>query len=216
MARMQTKHAKKAARAPCNATPEQLAEAYRIGITPRTSITSPLHIDAINLEFGNAAIGMTLCPGKRGESNYGGPWKRDLSTDMEVIREWGCRVLVTVMEPGELEAFHVTNLGACAASVGIQWYHIPITDGDPPDERFEVLWPVIAPVILNTLRAGKRVVIHCRGGLGRTGTITCLLMIELRFSALKALELVRAARPGTIETTAQEKFVLGYLPRFYL
>ena len=213
VARMQTGYAKKAARAPCNATPEQLAEAYRIGITPRTSITSPLRIDAINLEFGNAAIGMTLCPGKRGESNYGSPWKRDLIADMEVIREWDCRILVTVMELGELEAFHVTNLGASATSAGIQWYHIPITDGDPPDERFEVLWPVVALVVLDTLRAGQRVVIHCRGGLGRTGMIACLLLIELGWSRQSALDTVRQMRPGTVETSAQEYYVLNYQPQ---
>jgi len=212
VARMQTGHAKKAAGAPSNATPEQLAEAYRIGITPRTSITSPLRIYAINLEFGNAAIGMTICPGKRGESDYGGPWRRDLIVDMEVIREWDCRILVTVMELGELEAFHVTNLGASATSAGIQWYHIPITDGDPPDERFETLWPEVGPVILNALRGGQRVVIHCRGGLGRTGMIACLLLIELGWSPQSSLETVRQKRPGTVETPAQELYVLNYQP----
>jgi len=210
---MRTPKAVEAAKGLFSATPKDLAEAYRRGVTPRTSITSPLRIDSIDLDYGGAAIGMTICPGKQGPSTYGGPWKRDLGVDIAVIREWGCRILVTVMEPGELESYHVSNLGDVAAAAGIRWIHIPITDGDPPDDRFETVWPVVGRDIVLALLAGKRIVINCRGGLGRTGMIACLLLIELGRAPQHALDLVRAKRPNTVETAAQEAFVLSYLPR---
>lgn len=207
---MQSEGANKAFEDLLNATPEQLTEAYRRGITPRTSVTSPLRIDAIDLHVGNAAIGMTLCPGKQGPSEYGGPWLRDLTIDMAVLKDWGCKALLTLMEPEELQWFNVLNIGEIAEGMGIKWYHLPITDGDPPDQRFIAAWPVIGRELLSFLKNGDRVVVHCRGGLGRTGTVACLLLMEFGTSPQEALEMVRSCRPGCVETLAQEQFIKEY------
>ena len=153
---------------------------------------------------------MTLCPGKQGPSEYGGPWLRDLTTDMAVLKDWGCKALLTLMEPSELQDFHVLNIGEIAESMCIKWYHMPITDGDPPDERFIAAWPVFGRELLDILKNGDRVVIHCRGGLGRTGTVACLLLMEFGTSPLGALEMVRSCRPGSVETIAQEQFIKEY------
>ena len=55
---------------------------------------------------------------------------------------------------------------------------------------------------------GESVVVHCRGGLGRTGLIAVRLLVELGESPVSALVRVRAARPGAVETVEQEKYVL--------
>ncbi len=141
---------------------------------------------------------------------------RNLETDIEVIRKWGCSILLTFMEPGELESYHVSNLGDVAAAAGIRWIHIPITDGDPPDERFEASWPVVGREVFAALQSGKRIVINCLGGLGRTGMIACLFLIESGKRPREALELVRMTRPGSVETPAQESFIFGYTQRFNL
>ena len=59
------------------------------------------------------------------------------------------------------------------------------------------------------LKNGQGIVVHCRGGLGRTGLIAAQLLIELGEMPSKALERVRAARPGAVETRQQEKYVLS-------
>lgn len=51
--------------------------------------------------------------------------------------------------------------------------------------------------------------VHCRGGLGRAGTIAARLLVELGMQPTEAIAGVRAVRPGAIETSDQEKFVLG-------
>ena len=51
--------------------------------------------------------------------------------------------------------------------------------------------------------------VHCRGGLGRAGTIAARLLVECGWPAAKAIAAVREVRPGAIETRAQEKYVLG-------
>lgn len=189
-----------------------VADTSSRNISPRTSMTSPLRIDTIELAFGKAAVGMTLCPGKQGFSEYGRPWLRDLKQDMTVLKEWGCNVLLTLMESDELKRFHVFDIGEIAEGMGIKWYHIPITDGSPPDERFKAVWPSIGRILLNTLKNGGRIVIHCRGGLGRTGLIACLLLIELGTPSQEALHIVRLTRPGAVETVDQEHFIQVYKP----
>jgi ADP-ribosyl-[dinitrogen reductase] hydrolase len=58
------------------------------------------------------------------------------------------------------------------------------------------------------LRQGGRLLLHCAGGLGRSGTIAARLLVELNEAAPEAAILaVRAARPGAIETPAQAAHV---------
>lgn len=59
------------------------------------------------------------------------------------------------------------------------------------------------------LRDGGRVLVHCRGGLGRAGTVAARLLVELGDPAAVAVECVRQARPGAIETAAQLEYVLN-------
>jgi len=54
------------------------------------------------------------------------------------------------------------------------------------------------------------VVFHCKGGLGRAGTAACCCLIHADVDAGTALERVRAAREGAVETATQERFIQGY------
>jgi ADP-ribosyl-[dinitrogen reductase] hydrolase len=87
------------------------------------------------------------------------------------------------------------------------WFHLPIVDVSIPDERFEQEWDVTGQELRSMLSRGLDVLIHCRGGLGRAGTIAARLLIELGVDPTKAIEHVRAVRPGAIETSDQEQYV---------
>jgi ADP-ribosyl-[dinitrogen reductase] hydrolase len=78
-----------------------------------------------------------------------------------------------------------------------------------PDERFEEQWDVAGEELRSILRRRLDVLVHCRGGLGRAGTIAARLLVELGMEPIKTIASVRAVRPGAIETTEQEKFILG-------
>ena len=176
----------------------------------KTSTTHPLEIDELPCRSG--VIGMTLCPGKRAASYYGGRWERDLEADIRVVADWGATTLVTLMEAPELEALGVADLGSVAQAAGLEWHHLPITDVQVPDERFERPWTYSGHVLRRKLASGERIVLHCRGGLGRTGTIAARLAIELGSAPGKALDAVRRARSGTVETPAQEAYVRACEP----
>ena len=78
-----------------------------------------------------------------------------------------------------------------------------------PTAAFEVQWADVGRVLRTQLLVGQSIVVHCRGGLGRTGIVAARLLIELGEKPVTALERVRAARPGAVETAEQEEYVLG-------
>ncbi|MDZ7810040.1 MAG: phosphatase [Arhodomonas sp.] len=118
----------------------------------RTSDNSPLRIATVDTPHGGV-IGMTLCPGKQG-AGVSGTWARSLEADLAVVRKWGARAVVTLMEVHELERSGVAELPiACRAVLGPHgWFHLPIEDGGVPDADFETAWQALSPAFHLWLR----------------------------------------------------------------
>lgn len=173
-----------------------------------TSLTHPLRIDAVGVPAGNGTIGMTLCPGRRDALAAGHVWERDLGADLAVIAAWNPQLMLTLLEDHEFANHHVAGLGASVRELGLRWEQIPICDGGAPDARFEAKWPEVGAEARAVLRSGGRILVHCRAGLGRTGTIAARLLVELGEPPAAAIRAVRAARAKTIETPAQERHIL--------
>ena len=172
----------------------------------RTSLSHPLYIDPVTA--GRGVIGMTFCPGKKQDHAATGSWDRDLQIDLSAIVKFGASALVTLMEDQELPALGVADLGAQVCDRGLEWYLLPISDGGVPDHRLRDLWPYTGYRLRTHLRRGERIVLHCKGGLGRTGMIAARLLVELDVAEPeRAIALVREARPGTIETEEQAAHV---------
>ena len=173
-----------------------------------TSHSSPLRIAEVNAP-GGGVIGMTLCPGKVGPGNRY-PWRRDLERDLDTLDAWSTRCLITLMELHELIAYQVQELGERAhARFGESgWLHLPIVDCATPDAAWEAQWQSQGHKLHARLDRGERIVIHCLGGLGRTGLLACRLLVERGIPPRQALADVRAARPGAVETVAQEGYVM--------
>ena len=178
---------------------------------PRTSLSHPLLI--ATLPVGLGAVGVTFCPGKQGDSVFGAPWARDVGLDLDVIQAWGAAAVVTLVEGHELISLGVPDLGERILERGLQWHHLPIADLNVPGPGFEAGWPAVAVQFRRLVAEGGRVLVHCRGGLGRAGTVAACLLVELGVAPRDAVRRVRAARPNAIETAAQERYVLGYRPR---
>jgi ADP-ribosyl-[dinitrogen reductase] hydrolase len=138
-----------------------------------------------------------------------GEWDRDLGLDLDTVRDWGAAAVVTLLESEELTLLRVERLGEEVLRRNMLWFHLPIVDGSTPGERFEQEWDVAGEELRSMLRRRLDVLVHCRGGLGRAGTIAARLLIELGMEPTKAIAMVRAARPGAIETIEQKTFVLG-------
>lgn len=174
-------------------------------------MNSPLRIDAVRL-LGGGEIGMTLCPGKTQTGALSGDWQRDLAADIRAIRESGAVAVLTVMEAQELRELGVPEIGEAVEQAGMDWHHLPMPEGGVPDANVENLWLYSGHRVRESLAAGKRILIHCKGGLGRTGMIAARLMVELGEPPADAIRAVRKARPDTIETAQQKRHVQGCAP----
>jgi len=158
------------------------------------------HISVVQLP-GKGCIGMSACPGRHSHSS--------LTEDIQSIADWGASVVVTLMQIDELNRLGVSTLSAMVQSHNMLWLHRPIIDYSIPDNVFEAQWQETLITLRNALANNGRVFVHCRGGLGRTGLVVARLLIEYGWSPSAAIQCVRAVRPGSIETTEQEHYVLG-------
>lgn len=93
------------------------------------------------------------------------------------------------------------------ASLPANWFDPSIENIRIPIQDFSA--PTIGQVNQVLLKiAGKRAVVHCAGGLGRTGTLlACWLVKNKNMTALQAIKRIRDLRPDSIETKEQEEFI---------
>lgn len=166
-----------------------------------------LRIAEIAWPSGHGMIGVTFAPGKTQSGALSGSHARDLAADLDVIAAWNAAAVVTLLEPFELEALRIPTLGEEVRRRFMEWHHHPIVDGDVPDAAFEAAWPDLSSRLRRLLDLGGRVLVHCKGGLGRAGSVAARLLVEAGVPADAAIETVRAARPGAIETLPQERWV---------
>lgn len=178
----------------------------------RTSLTHPLMIATLPAGDGLGSIGVTFCPGKIQTDGATGSWNRDLATDIQAISDWGATTLVTLIEDHEIEALQIRGLERECQRHGIHWLHLPIPDVSTPTDEFEAAWAMVGEGVRSRLRNHFNVLVHCKGGLGRAGTIAARLLVELGADSEEAIRRVREARPGAIETPEQERHVHGVRP----
>ena len=178
-------------------------------IEPRTSLSHPLQIAEVRPSPRMGKVGLTLCPGKKQVGALTGSWDRDLVLDLDVVHSWNAAAILTLVEHHELERLEVEALGAEVQSRHMTWHHLPIRDRDVPGEEFEAAWEQSGEDVRARLRSGFNVLVHCMGGLGRAGTISARLLVELGWTPSDAIREVRRVRPGAIETDDQDDFVHG-------
>ncbi|MDT7875718.1 protein phosphatase [Sulfolobus sp. SCGC AB-777_L09] len=122
------------------------------------------------------------------------------------IDEWvknGVKRVLILPEDWEIEEAwgSVDYYLSVLKSKGLEFYRSPIPDGYPPTlDQFLKIY--------NWLKNGKNNLVHCVGGMGRTGTIIAsYLVLKEGLDAESAIEEVRAKKPGAVQSYEQELFV---------
>ena len=131
------------------------------------------------------------------------------------LAQAGVAALVTLVPRAEAVALalDLEALERACSERGIRWAHAPLVDFGVPDAAFERAWERLGAELRGLLGEALGLALHCRAGLGRSGTIAARLLIELGLDPAEASARVRAARPGAIETAAQEHHLLRSVRR---
>jgi protein-tyrosine phosphatase len=173
----------------------------------RTSKSHPLYVDWLDPP---ARVGMTLAPGVRDISTFGFRWERDLDADIDAICNSGATALVCLLEDSELSRYGILELLPKARARGLEVLRLAIPDAGVPLGFAEV------DELLDAMEAheatGGRLVVHCRGGLGRTGTIAGCYLVRKGVSYDETLAMLRRVRKSDKcpETTTQRSFIARY------
>jgi protein-tyrosine phosphatase/nicotinamidase-related amidase len=161
--------------------------------------TSGLRVDWLADDLaGPGRVGLTWLPGRKDAG-------RILAEDLERIREEGITSVVCLLAKDEFARYGVDDLLEHYHRAGLEVHHVPTVDGWVPSDdelRTAVSW------VESHRKSGKRVLIHCVGGLGRAGTVAACWLRSHGFEAAAAIAAVRQARsPRAIETLIQERAI---------
>ena len=172
----------------------------------KTSETHPLQVGWLAGPW-PGRVGLTFAPGKQQAAALSGAWLRNLQLDLhQLLTVHGAQQLVCLLEDHELVELAIPDLAQRALGGGLLFSRLPIQDGSIPVDVGAVR--ALVRQICDWAAAGQTTVIHCKGGLGRAGTIGgCVLRaagldVPATFAAL-----LEARGPSCPETNAQRLYV---------
>ena len=151
------------------------------------------------LSFGDGILALSRAPGAGG----------DYAGDLRLIREWRPSMVISMTTRVEHVILGVENLGTDIQGLGSRWFHMPVEDYQTPTEEMDEHLQHISTMARQAMSGGGRVLVHCRGGCGRSGMAVLRLMIESGEPAEAALSRLRALRPCAVETDAQMAWAFG-------
>ncbi len=118
---------------------------------------------------------------------------RSLECDLEALQDAGVSTILCLEEQLPYEP-------ALMRAYGFDLLHAPIADmcAAPAAELEELSHEIAARIA-----RGACVVVHCRAGLGRTGTILAATLVTRGISAAEALGEIRRVEPRFVQSSAQ-------------
>lgn len=151
------------------------------------------------LELNNGArFIFTPCPGTKNTS---------LSDALNTLVEAGADAVITMLSDEELEALSLPNFSTEVAQKNIDWFQLPIEDDCAPSQPFEHAWNTSKDALLALVKNKKTLVIHCRGGTGRTGLMAAILLFEAgeQWPTIKAQ--IQSVRPKALTLSAHTDYL---------
>lgn len=161
-----------------------------------------LVIDFISTGDQRGQLGLTILPGRRDRN-------RDLDRDIGQIRAQGVRAVLVLLSEDEYVRYGVGDLRDQYRRSGLEVLSLPILDQSVPGTQ---ALSGVLDWVEGHISRGDNVLVHCVGGLGRSGLLAAAWLMEsCGFTAEDAIAEVRRVRgPRAVESKAQEDFLHGY------
>ncbi|XP_028422202.1 cyclin-dependent kinase inhibitor 3 [Perca flavescens] len=172
---------------------------------------TPFHISWLPLSIVECSqfLGICALPGCKYKDI-----RRSLEKDVDELQNQGVQEVFVFCTRGELNKYRVPSLLEVYRQRGFTVHHTPFPDGDVPE--LEQCCHILRKLHVS-LENNRRTVIHCYGGLGRSGLVAaCLLLqLSLTMTANKAIEILREHRGGgAIQTVKQYNFLHEFRERY--
>lgn len=163
----------------------------------------PLRVDWIDPDFTPPGkIGITILPGRK-------DYSRSLPDDLQALKEQGVTHVLSLLTIDELELYGSETLLTDLVEEGFTGYFFPIVD--QAITSFKEMDALVVWLHSN-LSAGANIMVHCVGGLGRSGLVVACYLITKGMDATSAIREVRRVRTErAIESKIQEDFVKRYV-----
>lgn len=142
---------------------------------------------------GGGTLALAPLPGAGGE----------YAADMAHLADWKPALVISMTTGAEMLAAGAGDLAADVQAAGTRWIGVPVADYGVPDPDQAQDWGQASATARAALAGGGRVLVHCRGGCGRSGMAVLRLMVEAGEVPEAALARLRALRPCAVETDAQ-------------
>ena len=128
---------------------------------------------------------------------------------MRAWREAGIDVVVSLLEPDEEADLDLTGESTSSKTSGLAFHAFPIPDRGIPSSREAVT--ELADQIVDALRSGKTVVVHCRQSIGRSAMMVAAVLAAGGLDAETAVDAIRQARGLDVpETPAQRQWISDF------
>ncbi len=164
--------------------------------------------DFIDSNKFNGKIILTSFPGLNNEGRFDDTL---FLLQLNLFKNNNCSSIVSFVEDKEFEKLSGKKYFVKKVYENkLNWHHLPISDLGAPNHEFKEKWESVKPLLKNELLDGKNIILHCRGGKGRAGTVAAILLIDFGYDKKEAIDLVRSRRAGAIETETQQKFIFSY------
>ncbi len=163
-------------------------------------------VSRIEIPGRKASLLLTAFPGRTSANTFS---VKKMVSVFNLLEKQRCSHFLSLVEDDEFSYYcGKAVLEAEAKKRLINWVHLPIADMDIPRNNTLNGLNKIRPQLSEAIKTDRSIAIHCMGGLGRSGTVAAIILADLGIPLQSAIGVVRQFRPGAIETSAQENFVL--------
>ena len=156
------------------------------------------HFAVHSVPVGRGTVALSPMPGRWG----------DYAQDLGIIRIWAPDLVISMTTHSEMLKEGAGRFGDDLQRGAIRWAHLPVEDFGAPSTEVDRVWSEVSASVAQILSRSGRVLVHCRGGCGRSGMIVLRLMVEHGEHPDAALTRLRAIRPCAVETDEQRAWAM--------
>jgi protein-tyrosine phosphatase len=126
-----------------------------------------------------------------------------LLDDIRFLQRAGVDVIVSALTAAENEELGLIEERQCCQETGVRFVSFPIEDRSVPSSSGE--FKELIDSVVDYLRNGKSVAVHCRAGIGRSSMIVASVLIRNGLSSESAFSAIEESRGCSVPDTPEQR-----------